>query len=207
MKSLIIIGMGGHSKVAADTAFRQGYNIFGYVDDIPRPGNSSYLCSPNDYIKRIELHIHDVFIAIGNNKLREEIVAKFNTLSIRYATLIDPSASISPSVEIKEGSLVMPGSVINADSKIGRHSIINTSSSVDHDCFIDDFVHLSPGVHLAGGVTVKKGVHLGIGCVVIPSTTIGEGTVVGAGAAVVRDVPANVTAVGVPAQIIKNHLP
>lgn len=205
MNNLVIVGMGGHSKVAADVALRQGYNIVGYVDDTPRPGNSSYLGTPNDYIERIDFHIHDVFIAVGNNKTREEIVAKFNTLSIRYATLIDPSACISPSVEIQEGSLIMPGSVINANSKIGRHSIINTSSSVDHDCLIDEFVHLSPGVHLAGAVTVKKGAHLGIGCVVIPFTTIGEGSVVGAGAAVVRDVPANVTTVGVPARIIKNY--
>ncbi|MDQ8735755.1 acetyltransferase [Paenibacillus sp. LHD-38] len=205
MKSLVIVGMGGHSKVAADVALRLGYKIIGYVDDTPRLGNSSYICTPNDFIKRVDYHNHEVFIAIGNNKSREDMVSQFNAISIRYATLIDPSAITSPLVEIKEGSLVMPGSVINTHSKIGSHSIINTSSSVDHDCFIEDFVHLSPGVHLAGGVTVKKGAHLGIGCVVIPSITIGEKSVVGAGAVVVKDVPANVTVVGVPAQIIKSH--
>ncbi|MEV5030128.1 acetyltransferase [Paenibacillus sp. LPE1-1-1.1] len=205
MKSLIIIGMGGHSKVAADVALRQGYNIIGYVDDNSHEGNPSYLCSLNDFINRVDCHIHEVFIAIGNNKIREEIVKQFNSLSIRYATLIDPSAITSPSAVIKEGTLVMPGSAINANSMIGSHSIVNTSSSVDHDCIIEDFVHLSPGVHLAGGVTVKKGAHLGIGCVVIPSIRIGERAIIGAGAAVVKDVPSKVTAVGVPAKIIEKQ--
>ena len=54
-------------------------------------------------------------------------------------------------------------------------------------------------------MSCQVGEHLGIGCVVIPSITIGESSVVGAGAVVVKDVPAKVTAVGVPAKIIKNH--
>jgi acetyltransferase-like isoleucine patch superfamily enzyme len=42
-----------------------------------------------------------------------------------------------------------------------------------------------------------------MGAKIIQGISIGPWTVVGAGAAVVRDLPANVTAVGVPARVIK----
>ena len=45
---------------------------------------------------------------------------------------------------------------------------------------------------------------LGSGAVVIPSVRLGARCVVGAGAAVVRDVAADSLAVGVPAKIIRN---
>jgi acetyltransferase-like isoleucine patch superfamily enzyme len=44
---------------------------------------------------------------------------------------------------------------------------------------------------------------LGIGAKVIPGVKIGAGTTVGAGAVVIEDLPENVTAVGVPARVIK----
>jgi maltose O-acetyltransferase len=46
-------------------------------------------------------------------------------------------------------------------------------------------------------------VWLGGGAVVLPGVTVGENTVVGAGAVVVRDLPANVVAVGNPARAVR----
>ena len=47
---------------------------------------------------------------------------------------------------------------------------------------------------------IEEGATLGIGCVVLPNVRVGRGAVVGAGAAVVRDVPANTTVVGIVAR-------
>ena len=80
--------------------------------------------------------------------------------------------------------------------------IVNTGATIDHDCRIGDFAHLCPGVHLAGEVQVGEGCLLGMGTSVIPGRSIGSQTVVGAGAAVVTDLPEAVTAVGVPARIL-----
>ncbi|MEW6900246.1 hypothetical protein [Trueperella pyogenes] len=44
---------------------------------------------------------------------------------------------------------------------------------------------------------------LGAGVMVAPGVTIGENTVVGAGSVVVRDLPANVVAAGVPARVLR----
>ncbi|MFZ1118053.1 MAG: hypothetical protein WAN44_19745 [Propionibacteriaceae bacterium] len=46
-------------------------------------------------------------------------------------------------------------------------------------------------------------VWLGGGVIVCPGVTIGQNTVVGVGTIVVRDLPANVVAVGNPARVIR----
>jgi maltose O-acetyltransferase len=52
-------------------------------------------------------------------------------------------------------------------------------------------------------ITLGDNVWLGGGVIVCPGVTIGENTVVGAGAEVVRDLPPGVVAVGNPARIVR----
>jgi maltose O-acetyltransferase len=52
-------------------------------------------------------------------------------------------------------------------------------------------------------IAVGNNVWLGGGVIVLPGVTIGENTVVGAGAVVTRDLPANVLAVGNPARVVR----
>ncbi len=52
-------------------------------------------------------------------------------------------------------------------------------------------------------ITIGDNVWLGGGAIVCPGVTIGENTVVGAGSVVVRDLPANIVAVGSPARVVR----
>lgn len=52
-------------------------------------------------------------------------------------------------------------------------------------------------------ITIGNNVWLGGGVIVCPGVSIGDNTVVGAGAVVVRDLPANVVAVGNPARVVR----
>lgn len=52
-------------------------------------------------------------------------------------------------------------------------------------------------------IRVEDNVWLGGGAIVLAGVTIGENTVVGAGAVVTRDLPANVVAVGNPARVVR----
>ena len=79
--------------------------------------------------------------------------------------------------------------------------IVNTNAGVDHDCRIGSGAHVGPGSALAGNVEIGCESLLGAGTCVVPGVRIGSRAVVGAGSVVVRDLPDDVTAMGVPARI------
>jgi maltose O-acetyltransferase len=56
----------------------------------------------------------------------------------------------------------------------------------------------------AAPIVIEDNVWLGGGVIVCPGVTIGTNTVVGAGAVVTRDLPADVVAVGNPARVIRS---
>jgi len=56
-------------------------------------------------------------------------------------------------------------------------------------------------------IVIGDNVWLGGGVIVLPGVTIGANTVVGAGAVVTRDLPADVVAVGNPARVIRTVQP
>ncbi len=67
-----------------------------------------------------------------------------------------------------------------------------------------EYVHLAPGVDLAHGVNIGTGTFFGIGAVAMSGVRVGAWSIVGAGAAVVCDLPDRIVAVGCPARIIKS---
>ena len=144
-------------------------------------------------------------VAIGDNKVRSEIVKKLSLPDDRYFTVIHPSTVIGNNVEIGPGTMIIGGVIINIGTKIGKHVIVNTSSSLDHHNIIGDFVHIGPGTHTGGNVVVEEGAFLGIGTSVIPGKKIGKWAKIGAGAVVIDNIPPYTTSVGVPARVIKNY--
>ncbi|TGE34857.1 acetyltransferase [Desulfosporosinus fructosivorans] len=164
MADLIIIGMGGHSKVVTDIARLNGHKILGYLDDVELVGTQRELYLGRiDTLPRWVKDRHSFVVAIGNNLVRKAIVENYKDLNLDYVKLIHPAAIIGSKVEILSGTVVMPGAILNAGSKIGEHVILNTSAVVDHDCVLGDFVHIAQGAILAGGVTVESCGHVEVG--------------------------------------------
>ncbi|OZC03408.1 NeuD/PglB/VioB family sugar acetyltransferase [Rubricoccus marinus] len=195
--SVLVVGAGGHAKVVIATLRASGAEIAGMLDDAPEA--SPVLGVP--VVGRTEVlssHAGQAVIAIGSNRVRQRIAGEYP--SVAWATVVHPAAVVHESVALGPGTVVFAGAVLQPDTVVGRHAIINTSATVDHDGDIGDFVHVAPGCNLSGGVTLGEGVFLGVGGAALPGATVGAWTVVGAGGVVVRDLPANVTAVGIPAR-------
>jgi acetyltransferase-like isoleucine patch superfamily enzyme len=95
---------------------------------------------------------------------------------------------------------------------IGAFTYINAKAGV----VIEDFVQI--GSHCSiysistiddkkGEVVLRTNCRIGSHSVIMPGVTIGENAVIGAHSFVNQDIPANCTAVGVPAKVIKNNDP
>lgn len=200
---LVLLGAGGHGRVAADIARAMGWGSILFLD-AGFPGRTQNAVWPitGDFSAAADLRAGGahLFVSIGSNAARERVFAAYAGQDA--PSLIHPSAVVSPDTEIGAGAFIAPGAVINVAARLGRGVIVNTGASVDHDCAIGDFVHVSPGARLAGGVTVGPRSWIGIGAVVREGVTIGQDVVVAAGAAVIRDVPDSARIGGVPAQEI-----
>ena len=59
------------------------------------------------------------------------------------------------------------------------------------------------GIQYNVDVHIGRNVWIGAGAVILPGVTIGDDSVIGAGAVVTRDIPANVVAFGVPCRVVR----
>lgn len=201
---IAIIGQGGHSKVIRDVIrVMEGAEIVGCLDDKFNTEfyHDQIFYGPVDSAINLSLDFPEVkfIVAVGNNRVRKQIVDRLGLPHEFYTTLIHPTAQVSPDALIGPGSVVMPCAVVNSDARVGAHAIINTCAVVEHDSEIKDFVHISPNATLTGNVTVREGAQVGASATIIPGIEIGQWAMVGAGATVISHIPANSTAVGVPA--------
>lgn len=195
-ESIVLIGGSGHARVIIDCIRASGGEVFGILDDGLQNGTQilgvPVLGSLDDYIHYQD---HSFLIAIGNNTVRRLIADKTD---VRWATVVHPRATVSPYADLGEGTVVMPNAVVNAGATLGRHCIINTGAVVEHDNILEDFVHISPNAALGGTVRVGAETHIGIGACVRNNINICGGCSIGAGAAVVRDIPEPGIYIGVP---------
>ena len=53
-------------------------------------------------------------------------------------------------------------------------------------------------------IKIHKNVWIGSDSTILPGVTIGEGSIIGAGSVVVKDIPSNCIAVGNPCKVIKH---
>ena len=112
---------------------------------------------------------------------------------------------------------------------VGKNVFIGDYVRVDLNhadlIYIDDYAHVTAGCRLLchqrnlhgyhfgdnaanlgyrlGEIHVGKGVMVGMETMIMPGVTIGEGSIVGAGSLVTKDIPAWTIAAGRPAKVIK----
>jgi len=198
---IYLYGASGHAKVILEILELQQKAIGGLLDCNTEIGTLQGYDVHFDLVQSYDPQLDSFLIAIGDNRIRKEIVA--HCVFGPYSQAIHPFSVLSKSALIGVGTVVMAGVVVNSDARIGQHVILNTNCSVDHDCQVGDFVHISPNAALAGGVHVGEGSHIGIGASVIPGIKIGKWTTIGAGTVVIRDVPDYAVVVGNPGTVLK----
>ena len=202
-----IVGAGGHGGAVFDclsavhgTALEASFyddaperrSVFG----VPIAGPVSLLLADESSQR--------VFVAIGDNRRRQEVTRLFTKAGKSFVTILHPFTAISPRATIGAGTIAVAGTIVNAGARVGDGVILNTHSSVGHDCVVGDFAQVAPGVNLGGGSVIEEGAFLGIGVKVAPLVSVGAWAVVGAGSVVLENLPPGCFAYGAPARVIRS---
>jgi sugar O-acyltransferase (sialic acid O-acetyltransferase NeuD family) len=215
--AVVVIGAGGHAaeicSYAADLAAAGvAVRVLGCLDDhkpVGTYGPVEVLGGLGVLEELVRAHGDRLrgLTAVGHNETRRRLVARAEAMApgLAWWTLQHPSAIVGRDARIGSGTLLAPGSIVTARVTIGAHCIVNVKASVSHDTVVGDFVNVNPGVTVCGNARLGDDAYIGAGATVIDKISVGEGTIVGAGASVVRDLPPRVTAVGVPARVIRRH--
>ena len=151
------------------------------------------------------------------------------TAFVHESSYVDDGATIGAQSKVWHFCHVMPGAVIGSRCSLGQNVVVMNGVRLGDNCKIQNNVSLYEGVTLEDDVfcgpsmvftnvmnprihvsrkneyrktLVRRGASIGANATIVCGTTLGEYSFIGAGAVVLRDVPAFAMMAGVPARRI-----
>ena len=112
---------------------------------------------------------------------------------------------------------IQKNAVVGRRCKISSHTFVCEGVTIEDECFIGHGVMFTndkyPRATAGGGLQTEadwevvptrvcRGASIGSGAVILCGVTIGQNALIGAGAVVTKDVPADAVVAGVPARVL-----
>lgn len=206
----VILGAGGHGRVAAECLRSSGSPADAFTDPAPALAGKTVeglpVLGPDAALEAPGPGGAVLFNGLGvsgGTGPRRRLYESFKAKGFRFEPIAAASAFIAPSASLGEGCQVLTAAVVHPSASVGANAVINTAAVVEHDCAVGAHAFVGPRAVLGGGAKVGEGALIGLGAVLLPGVSVGAGATVGGGAVVLRDVPAGETHAGVPAKRIR----
>ncbi|WP_172371611.1 acetyltransferase [Sporosarcina jiandibaonis] len=209
-----IVGAGGLGRGVLETvnmiaSQSRNWEVEGFIDDnvdlYETTINGINVVGGIDYLMKIN-SFTNIILAIANPNIKEMVYERLKENSyLFFPNIIHPNVALTPSTKIGWGNIISENVSFSADVEIGNFSLIHFNSTIGHDVKLEDYVTVYPGANISGFVKLKCKSEIGSNACIMPSKTIFESAMVGAGALVRSDVFSKTVVAGVPAHEIKRE--
>jgi sugar O-acyltransferase (sialic acid O-acetyltransferase NeuD family) len=213
MRDIFVFGAGSQAKVTCDAIIKQGeFDVRAFVVD--RPGDLPYdrlwdrpiyglddLTSASKGLPRLFV------AAVGDNAIRKLKTEQLRQMGCLPVTIRHPLSRVGGGCRIGEGVVICSGATLDPDVDVEDGAIVNGNASVGHETKLRAFCHVSGGALIGGYCEVGELTLVGLGAVILSNIQVGRRALVGAGSLVTKQVPDDMTALGVPARLRSRIVP
>jgi len=133
----------------------------------------------------------NIYIAIGDNLLRNKIIDFFTDKHVNFENFIHHSCLIASSAKLGIGNIICPEVIIGPKTVLNNHNLINYRAAIPHDCEIGSKNVFSPNINITGYTTIGDNNFFGISCSAIPNIKIGSSNKIQAGITVDKNIQDN----------------
>lgn len=209
MKNCVIVGAGTYGQVYVEY-LKEIYNVKGFFDSNPKFKGQQVSGYPVlGCVSRIEQYMkkHEdtsIFVPLGNNNRRVELLKKFKDLGYNLPSFIHKSSSLPENVVLGRSVYILPSTSIMPYTKIGDYTMISMGVNIAHHVDIGEGCFFSQGCNIGASIKIAKNAYFGMGVAVMTGVKkIGAGSLMGVGTVIIRNVPDKAVMIGNPGKVLK----
>lgn len=203
-----IYGYGGHGLEVEELARvinlkENRWDRVIFIDDAPEKIDDEKIFSFEAIKTGYNINEIEFMLGIGEPVIREKIYNKVKESGYGFATLIHPTAVVAESAKIEEGVMIAANTFISVKTHLHENVLIQPMAAIYHEVEVGRNSVVSSFVAMGGNTCLGETSFIGLNASVKQGIKIGNGTVVGMGSVVIKDVPDKTLVVGNPALVIK----
>lgn len=209
--SAVIFGAGTYGEVYLHYLRDAGVEVVGFLDDNASKHGIKVLGVPvlggSDALQKVrDAGVSKLYCPVGNNAVRLRVNRQARALGLVTPNFVHRSAVVDSVLAPGSGIYVFPGSVLMPFIDVRADVMISMGVKVAHHSTLEEGVFLSTGVSVGASMRLCERAYVGMSATLVTGkcVTVGAGAMIGAGAVVVSDVPADAVYAGVPAKMIKS---
>ena len=144
-------------------------------------------------------------IAQGEPAHRQSLYEKLTSHSIKLATIVDTSATISSTAKIGNGCIIGPHSFISSNSILQENVMLEIHTIIGHDITIGKHSVISSCSIIGGKTSIGDATFIGMNCTIKERLKIGKQCIIGMHSGVFSDIDDDLIALGNPARVVRKN--